>query len=527
VLELASDLTPDPSLRASRLLVAADAQLAAGALGKASALLSQASPNLLDERQRAEARRLQGVLALSKGENGHTVALLRDAARSLEPFDLRLARDTHLAALSTAMFAGRLGARGGLLETAEAARSAPKLPAGEITAADVLLDGFAALYISGPASAEPALRRGVALAQRGRALQPVGPAFQAAFELWDDEALHVLAKLRVELARSSGALIELPNALSQLGGYELVVGRFDAAEASFNEAREVAIATGNPGILGQSEVGALYLAAWRGQEAAVRALAPVCARDATARGFGTFVGFAQYAICILELGRGHYRDAMIAATDASLDSLLKTRALPEVVESAARSGEREIATQALAELVESASASGTRWGRGVLARSRALLAEGAEAEELYREAIGHLQQCRATPQLARARLVYGEWLRRSKRRRDARDELRTGLQLFQAMGAGAFADRAESELLATGERIQRRSGGTAQLLTAHERRIVALVIEGASNSEVASQLFISPRTVEYHLAKVFRKVGVTSRAELSPTLVEIPDEGGA
>jgi DNA-binding CsgD family transcriptional regulator len=291
-------------------------------------------------------------------------------------------------------------------------------------------------------------------------------------------------------------------------------------EAYFEEVDDISAATGNAGILGQSQVGALVLASWRGQEARTRELAEFCARDGTARGFGTFVGFAQYALTVLELGLGRYREAMVAAQDASLDLILATRTLPELVEAAVRCGEEQLAAQAAGELAESTTASGTDWALGMLARSQALLAGGRKAEALYREAIDHLQRCRATTQLARARLLYGEWLRRERRRRDAREELRVAAHFFESVGALAFADRAENELAATGERVRRRTPETRELLTPQERRIATLVSRGAANSEVAAQLFISSRTVEYHLAKVFRKLRISSRSELDPGRLE-------
>ncbi|MGZ4374970.1 MAG: LuxR C-terminal-related transcriptional regulator, partial [Gaiellaceae bacterium] len=518
VLELAAELTPDPSRRTARLLVAVDADLAAGALSKADTLLSQVTPKLLDDEQRAEAQRLRGTLALARGDNGGSSTLLIEAARVLAPFDLRKARDTCLDALATTMFAGRLASDGGMREAVECARSMPEPT--QTTAADVLLDAFATLVDEGSAAAAPALRRGVGLAGESGDLRAIGPAFQAAFELWDDEALHTLAQRRVDLARGSGAFVALPNALSQLGAYEVLVGRFDAAEACFEEADEISAATGCLGILGKTGVGPLILAAWRGEDARTRALAEVCSRDGTARGFGTFVGFAQSALSVLELGLGRYHEAMIAAQEASLDQILVTRTLPDLVEAAVRCGEEQLATQAAGELAESTSASGTDWALGVLARSQALLVAGREAEGLYREAIARLQRSRARTQLARARLAYGEWLRRERRRRDAREELRAASQLFESMGALAFADRAQSELAATGERVHRRTPETLELLTPQERRIATLVSEGAPNAEVAAQLFISSRTVEYHLAKIFRKLRISSRSELARSLPE-------
>jgi DNA-binding CsgD family transcriptional regulator len=524
VLELAARMTPDPTRHATRLLVAVEAELNAGALQKAFALLSQVSSHLLDDGQRAEAQRLRGILELAGGADGGTSTLLLEAAQALAPFDPRKARDTCLDALATVMYAGRLAADGSVPEAVRVARSIAVPSKAKTTAADALLDGFATRFTEGSAAAAPALKRGIKLARKNGGVRAMGPAYQAAFELWDDGALHALAQRRVDLARGSGALIALPNGLSQLAAYEVIVGRFGAAEACFEEADEISEAIGSPGLLGQSGIGALVLAAWRGQEARARALAEACARDGAARGFGVFIGFAQSALSVLELSLGRYREAMVAAQDASLDPVLVTRVLPDLVEAAARCGEQQLAAQAAAELEESTTASGTDWALGTLARSQALLASGREAEALYREAVDRLQRCRATTQLARARLLYGEWLRRARRRMDAREELRAASQLFESMGALAFADRAQNELAATGERVHRRTPETLELLTPQESRIAGLVAQGASNSEAAAHLFISSRTVEYHLAKVFRKLRISSRSELDRSLREARQE---
>ena len=522
-LELSAQHTPKASRRATRRLDAVQAQLSAGALDKASTLLTQASADELNELQRAHARRLRASLAFARGENGHTWKLLLEAARELEPYDVWEARATYLQALTLTMFAGRLASHD-VAETARAARAAPPVPASEATPTDLLLDGFALLFSESHARAEPTLRRAVEAVRDSGGLEAVGPAYQAAFELWDDEALYALATRRVELARTGGALLALPNALSQLGTYEVMVGRFDVAAATFDEGREISAATGDAGMLGKSDLGSLILAAWRGKEAEAKALAHECASDGAARGIGTFVGLAQYALSVLELGQGHYRSALSAAQGASLDALLVTRTLPELVEAAVRCGEAEVAAEAVDRLAESTLASSTHWGLGTLARSRALVAADADAEDLYLEAIDHLQRCRVTTQLARTRLVYGEWLRRAPRRREAREQLRAACEMFDGMGAGAFAGRAEVELAATGEHVRMRSPTTLQNLTPHEVRIARLAGEGATNLEIGAQLYISPRTVEYHLSKVFRKLGISSRVELPQALGDVkPD----
>ena len=518
LLQRAAELTPDRNGRVERSLEAAQSQLTAGAVETASALVAEVLSGIGDPLQRVRAQKLTGAIALARGNALDAPQILLEAARAFASLDARLARDAHLEALAATLYAGPLARAGAALDAAQAAKDAPPPPGAEPTAADFLLDGYASLLTDGNAPAEPALRAGIeALIRRGD-LRWFGLGFAAAFDIWDDEALLALATRHVQLARDTGALTGLPNALSQLGGYEVLAGRFRAAEAAFDESREVAVTSGNPGILGRTDVGELIVAAWRGR-ARTRALARACARDGRARGVGVFASFADYALAVLELGLRNYEAALTAARQASADALVATRTLPELIEAAVRSGEGEVAASATERLAETVLPSGTEWGLGMLARSRALVAKDGEAEALYQEAIEHLQRCRVTPQLARARLIYGEWLRRARRRRKSREQLRTAHQMLVSMGAHAFAERAEAELVATGEHLLRpRASGAA--LTPHELRIARLVSEGGTNRDVAAQLFISPRTVEYHLHKIFKKLGLTSRTELTATLLE-------
>jgi DNA-binding CsgD family transcriptional regulator len=245
-------------------------------------------------------------------------------------------------------------------------------------------------------------------------------------------------------------------------------------------------------------------------------------RDAFARGLGLHVAVAQHALAVLELGLGRYEAALSAARDACEHTGLTplSPALPDLVEAAVRSGERELAVAAAADLANRVRPSGTDWALGMLARSRALVSERTDAEPLYLEAIERLRRCRVSPELARAHLVYGEWLRRERRRREAREELRTARDMFVFMGAKAFAERARVELTATGEHAPPRAGKAAASLTAQELQIALLARDGASNADIAARLYISPRTVEYHLHKVFRKLDVSSRTHLAGVLPE-------
>ena len=314
-----------------------------------------------------------------------------------------------------------------------------------------------------------------------------------------------------------GALTALPAALNNQGSVEVAAGRFDAARACVAEASEISAATGNPGLAGTAGVAEAYQLAWRGCEADARRVAAAVVREATGAGRGAQSLWIQYCLAVLELGLGNYQAALQCALGVFQNDApyFGAQVLPDLVEAAARCGETGLAGAALGRLAERALATATPLALGLLARSRALLAADADAEPLYAEAIGHLGQCRARPQLARAHLVYGEWLRRQRRRRDAREQLRTAHEMFTSMGAEAFAERARVELLATGERARQRTAETAKELTPQEAQIARLVSQGESNRDIAAQLFLSPSTVDYHLRKVFRKTGVASRTQLA------------
>jgi DNA-binding CsgD family transcriptional regulator len=515
--------TADPHERTRRTLLAASAELAAGALQGAAALLTEAQRRPLNELNRALAQRLSGALAVAVGENGHSSEVLLEAARALEGLDARIARETYLEALEAALYSGRLGSSGGVVAVARTIRKEAPAPEPALTAGDLLLEGWSALLTQDCERGTQQLREAIRLARRETDLKLIGLAWLAAIELWDDDALCALALRRVRLARESGALTVLPRALSQLGSYEVMVGRLDAAEETFADARDVSEASGHSGIIGRTDPGALIVATWRGAAGPTRDYADRCIRDGTARGIGTFVSFAQYSLAILELGQSGYEAALAAAQRASDDPSVATRTLPELVEAAVRCGERDVAAAAIERLAQSATASGTSWGLGVLARSRALVEEGPRARDHYEEAIAHLERCRARPELARARLVYGEWLRRRKRRREAREQLRLAHDLFTSMDLGGFADRAAIELFATGEHVRRQTAEAPELLTPHELRIARLASFGETNAAIARQLSLSPRTVEYHLRKVFRKLGLTSRAQLTQALLDVAD----
>jgi DNA-binding CsgD family transcriptional regulator/tetratricopeptide (TPR) repeat protein len=518
-----TELTADPQLRASRRIAAAEADLAAGAPRKAAARLAEAEAEPLDALQAAETERLAGNVSIALGDLGRSSLLLTQAAQALERVDARRAREAHLEALEAALYAGAFAGEGGIEQVARAAMRAPRLEDSRTTAGDDLLDGLSRLFTEGHALAAAPLRSAIDKCEHSRNLRWVGLGAHAAGLLWDDESFHSLSKRRVQLARATGALTALPNALALLGGYEILVGRLDFAAACFDESDAIAAATGNPGIMGRGRSPDLNLAAWRGRETETRELAIACLSDGTVRGSTLLVGFAYNALCVLELGLGNYPAALAAAEEGSQNVWIRQRLLPDLVEAAARSGDAPTAAAATRRLAEATLPTSTAWGLGVLAQSRALTSTKDEADANYREAIDQLKRCRVAPQLARCRLLYGEWLRRERRRREAREQLRAALGTFDLMGAAAFGKRARTELLSTGARGPRADDTSTEMLTPHELRVAQLAATGASNREIATQLFVSPRTVEYHLRKVFQKLGLSSRVELAPYVADRAD----
>ena len=517
----AAELSEDEGQRARRLLAAAEAALTAGQPVRASALLKAATPKPSDPLAQAQVRRLQGTIRFALGNADEAASILVEAARALAPVDARSASDALLKALEAALYAGWSASKAVLAETARTARSMSAAGGPEASVTDLLLDGFVARAVAGYPASVPLFRRAIAMLSarnlspadglRGFALGDI-----AAAELWDDESQHAMASRWVRLARDHGALTALPVALNQLSTFEEEAGRFDAARACLAEAFEISAATGNPGVLGTADISELHQLAWRGRETDARRVAAAVAREVIDTGRGSQDIWVQYCLAVLELGLGNYQAALQCSLAVYEDDgpHFGTHVLPDMVEAAARCGETELADAALGRLAERATAAGTPLALGLLARSRALLADDADAEPPYTEAIEHLERCRARPQLARAHLVYGEWLRRQRRRRDGREQLRIAHEMFVSMGAKAFAERGRVELLATGERARQRSAPAAEELTPQEAQIARLVSEGDSNRDIATQLFLSPSTIDYHLRKVFRKTGVTSRTQL-------------
>jgi DNA-binding CsgD family transcriptional regulator len=521
-LERAAALTPDEDHQARRMLAAAENRLAAGEAPAARALLSLAAPRLVDGLARARARRLEGQSLYAAGQMPEATSVLLDAARMLQPLDTRLARDTLLDAFVAAQFSG--GAW--MAEFLQAVRSVPKVADSQASLADLLLDGFAAVGERRYADGAALLRRAIAPLAAGQsipddALPHLMAVGQAAGLLYDDSARYQMEKRWVAELRGRGAIAALLTALGIQLSVQVQEGRFASAEATLAEGRALSEATGYRAILGAYTWQELWALARQGREADTRQLAARMLREYAGAGKRYEVLRVHGALATLELGLGDYTAAVHHALEAlPRENILGFAAFADVVEAGTRCGERDTATAALEAFTPWALASGTDLALGLLARSRALHAGDDHAEAEYRLAIDHLQRCRLVPELARAHQVFGEWLRRQRRRRDARDQLRRAFEMFDEMGMTAFAGRARAELRATGERARPRSLGTPEVLTAQEAQVARLVAERLSNREIASQLFISARTVEYHLHKVFRKLGVTSRVQLARTFAD-------
>jgi len=514
-------LTRDPARRTDRALAAAQANLHAGAFDAALELLATAQAGPLDELQGARAELLRGQIAFASSVGSDAPPRLLKAAKRLEPLDAELARETYLDAWGAALFAGDLVSAGGLHEVSRAARSAPR-PAHPPRPSDLLLDGLAALVTEGRTAATPTLRRAAAAFAADDT--PAEQNFRWGWlttvpcnVLWDDETWHAINARQLQLARHAGALARLPIDLTAMAILVAWWGDFARAAAVIAEADAVTEATETR----IAPFGAMLLAALRGREAEASVLLDSTVTAATAGGQGIGVQYAQWVAAILFNGLGRYDQALVAARQASEDTpelFLAAWALPELIEAAVRSGQAGLAAGALERLTEAAAAAGTHWALGVEARSRALLSEGDTAERLYREAIDRLGRTRLRPELARAQLLYGEWLRRAGRRVDAREQLRTAHDMLAGIGMEAFAERASRELQATGERVRKRTAETSDRLTPQEAQIARLARDGLSNPEIGARLFLSPRTVEWHLHKVFAKLGITSRRGLYDAL---------
>jgi DNA-binding CsgD family transcriptional regulator len=514
-LERAAALTPEPSRRASRALAAAQGKHQAGGFDAALRLVAIAESGPLNELRRAQGDLLRAQIAFALSRGTDAPPLLLKAAKSFEPLDGKLARETYLDALIAVFFPGLLAPGPSVLEVARAARAAPP-PSQPPRACDLLLDGLALLITEGYAAGTPTLRTAVNAfhgedTSQGEGRRWLWVASRVAGFLWDDEAWDVLSARLVQLARDAGALSVLPLALTTRSAVHVFAGELAMASSLHEEVVAVNEATG----ASPTPYAPLARVTFQGREAEAAQLIEAATSEVMHRGEGHEPTFIHWLTAVLHNGLGRYEEALVAAQQAGEDtSWWRNWALVELIEAAARSGKPELAADALARLSQTTAASGTDWALGIEARSRALLSDGEAAETLYREAIEALERTRVRVELARAHLLYGEWLRRERRRLDAREQLRTAHKLFTEFGMEAFAERARAELEATGEHARKRTIETRDDLTPQEAQISRLAADGATNQEIAAQLFISPSTVDYHLRKAFRKLGVKSRHQL-------------
>jgi DNA-binding CsgD family transcriptional regulator len=516
--ERAVALTPDAGERTSRALTAAEAKYAAGDFEAAQALLVTAEVGPHGELDEARVQRMRAQVAFALRRGGDAPPLMLRAAQRLQSLDAELARQTYLEALVAAIYAGRLAHGQDAKQVARAARSATLPPSGPLPHSQLLIHGLAVRLADGYVAAAPTLKE----ALRQYRAQPheldwLSVSYNiVAMDLWDDEAWFELAASQLGLARANGTLSWLPFTLDYLAEIHVQAGELSKAAALLMERERV-----DPGTREATlPYVPLLLAAWRGDAPGAAGLAAEMTRGASDRGEGSALTYTDYARAVLYNGLGNYGPAAEAAHAAcAVDEIaISPWALYELVEAAARSDQHERACAAADQLSQLAAASASNWARGAAARSRALVTAGRTAEEAYREAIELLGRTRMATHLARARLVYGEWLRREKRRSDARDQLRSAFDAFAAMGAEAFAERARRELLATGEKVRKRSDDTRTDLTPQEEEIAQLAGDGRTNQEIAAQLFIGRRTVEWHLHKVFAKLDISSRLELDQAL---------
>ena len=521
LLERAVELSPEPSRRAQRALAAAQTKFQAGAVDDALDLLGIAeSGTSVDDHVRAHVHLLRGQIAFALGRGSNATPLLLAAARELEAVDPTLARATYLDALSAAVFAGRLAHGDDVVTVSKAALAGPGMPPAP-RPSELLLRGLAVRFTEGYAAGAPLIKEAVSAFQHrdvlsGEDARWLWFASLVALFMWDDAGWAVLSTRQLEFVSQTGALSTLPFVLTDRSSVYAFLGDLRTA-ALLDE--ELSAATEATGIV-TARVGRLALAALRGREAEFSELARATVGEAQARGEGLALSVAEFLTGALYNGLGRY-DAALAAAAPSEHHYREGPAiwaLTEVIEGAVRCGQTERASRAFERVEATTSAAGTDWGLGIEARLRALLSTGAEADDLYREAIARLDRTTIRVQLARTHLLYGEWLRRERRRLDAREQLRTAYELFRDFGVDGFAERARLELEATGERARKRTVDTRDDLTPQETQIARLAAEGHTNREIAARLFISASTVEYHLRKSFRKLDVKSRTQLGARL---------
>jgi DNA-binding CsgD family transcriptional regulator len=523
-LERSAELTPDPVRRARRLIAAAEAKHDAGAPERALRLLDTTRDHALTLLQEALVERLRARASYAVRRDRDAPSTLLAAAQRLAPLDPPLARDTYLEALAAALYAGRLGDPAEVAAISRAILDATDNDDSD-RARDLILRGQALLAAEGPAAAASTLHRAL------RAFMIDDPdqlelrwmwlGCRAAVDLWDADALRALADRQIDLARREGVLTVLPIALSVAMCARLLDGQLDAASAACDEVEVIKNVTGHPLPL----YGRIVVAAFRGQVEEVERRAAQLRSDADARGEGYSLSVTNYAEAVVYNGLGRYADAVAAAQRElpfARELSFAMRSLPELIEAATREGDPTIAQEAFEQLRDLTRPVGGDWALGVLALAEAQLHDdAAAAERLYREAVERFERGGMSLLEGRARLLYGEALRRQHRRVDARRELRAAHARLSACGARAFAERAAHELVATGETIRSHEPGTEHALTPQELAVVRLAREGLTNRDIGSRLFISSRTAEYHLRKVFIKFGIRSRAELKSAFADL------
>jgi DNA-binding CsgD family transcriptional regulator len=521
----AMELTGDPARRATRSLAAAQTNLHMGAFDEALGLAAMADGSALDELGRAEVELVRAQVAyLKRGQHAYlpedgtgASALLMNAAKRIETLDVGLARGTYLDAWGAAMYSGHLAHDGSLLDVSRAALAAPQ-PSGPPRASDLLLNGLAMLVTEGRAAAAPALRSALDACREEeisitKVLHGTVLVDIAAWILWDFEAWDTIISRQMRLARDVGAIAQLSRGTQSAAMAVMWRGDFGEATALIAQAEVVRETTGTPIV----PLAAMLLAAFRGREAEARPIIDATITACTAGGEGLGVQGAHWAAAILYNGLGRHAEALSEAQQASAEDpelYIPVWALSEQIEAAVRSGNGPAGADALARLNEAGGVGDADWGLGVAARSRALMSDDDAAENWYQEAIERLARTRLAPDLARAHLLYGEWLRRKNRGDDARTQLRTAHDMLTAIGMEAFAERARIELLASGENVRKRVVDTRDDLTSQEAQVARFARDGLTNSEIGARLFISARTVEWHLHKVFSKLGITSRRQL-------------
>jgi DNA-binding CsgD family transcriptional regulator len=521
LLQRAVTLTLDPGRRLDRALAAAEVSLQTGMFDMARELLATAETRPLDGLHQARVELLRGQLALLTTFGSDALPLLLRAARRLEQLDASLSRDTYLDAWGAALIAGRLHTGGGLLDVSRSARSVPR-PDVAARPSDLLLDGLATLITDGRSAAasllQEATRRFAEESPPTTSLRWGWLTVVPSYALWDEDSTYAICVKQLDAVRQAGALALLPIDLATFGLLAVRCGDFVSAEGAIAEADALADATGTR----ITSLTAMTLAAFQGREAVADASIESVAKEAATLGRGIAVELTEWLFAVLCNGLGRYHEAVVAASGAPGDSpeelFVSTWTAIELLEAATRSDNPEVARLALERIIAATEFASTEAARGILARSRALVSEGEIAERLYGEAIQRLGRTRLRPELARAHLLYGEWLRRENRRIEARAQLRLAHDQFTSIGMEAFGDRSRRELQATGEKARKRTVETQDELTAQERQIARLARDGMSNPEIGARLFLSPRTVEWHLRKVFERLGIRSRRELARAL---------